>query len=172
MRLLFALQILCQIVAWSGVVFWTQDFAWGSSFTVKASAFQPSIRTRWCTVEVSLLLFHRDDFFLAPFPTARTSATTRASSFCLSLPPSSQSLPGASISLAKDSSFCWAWSWNPWQKAVHIVHTKVFQIPDFPGWILLFIYLLTFISVSGCYTRRLRGSPECPQFWYLWPAGH
>lgn len=118
---------------------------------MKASAFQPtfsSIRTRWCTVEVPLLLFYRDDFFLAPFPTARPSATTRASNFCLSLPASSQRLPGANISLAKDCSFCWACSWNPRQKVFRIVRIKVFQIPDFPAWFLLFIYLLTYFYFS------------------------
>lgn len=134
-------------------MFWTQDFVWGSFFTVKvkASAFQPSfssIRARWCTVEDPLSLFHRDDFSLAPFPTARPSATTRASNLCLSLPPSCQSLPGANISLAKDSSSCWAWSWDTWQKVFHTVHTKMFQIPDFPGCFLLFIYLLTYFYFS------------------------
>lgn len=94
----------------------------------------------------SLLLFHRDDFLLAPFPAARIFATTMASDCCLSLPASSPSLPGANISLAKDSSSCSAWFWNPWQKVFHIVCTKEFQIPGLPGWFLLFIYLLLFQS--------------------------
>lgn len=107
--------------------------------------------------------------FPSPFPHSQNLCHNQGIQLLL-IPATFQ--PEPAWSLAKDSSFCWAWSWNPWQKAVHIVHTKVFQIADFPGCILLFIYLLTFISVSGCYTGRLGGSPECPQFWYLWPAGH
>lgn len=99
----------------------------------------------------SLLLFHRDDFLLASFSAARTSATTRVPNCCLS----NQSLPGADISLAKDSSSCWAWFWNPWQKVFHIVLTKEFQIPDFPGWFLLFIYFYFNLKVLDRQTQGL-----------------
>lgn len=82
----------------------------------------------------SLLLFHRDDFFPAPFPTARTSATTRASDCCLSLPAFSQSLPGANISLAKNSSPYWAWFWKTPNKKYSILSApRNFRSQKFQG---------------------------------------